>query len=233
MALCPAPAQRQSPPKDQEMPKEVDHDARRKEMLEAVWRVVVRNGLEGATVRGMAEETGWSSGVLAHYFKDKDDILESALRLAYERIDARRAVQMEGLRGLAAVRALVVDNLPIDPEHELESKFVINYWSRAIRDPAGLPRPPRGRPSLIDLLTGTVAEAQQDGEIPKGRAAKDIAEVLNGLIDGFTLHALLEPERLTPARQIALIDDEIDRIAGRPPKSRSRRTKATKAVAKS
>lgn len=208
------------------MPKEVDHALRRKQLLEAVWRVVVRDGLEGATVRGMAEETGWSAGVLAHYFKDKDDILESALRLAYERIDARRAVQLEGLRGFAALRALVVDNLPLDPERELETKFVINYWSRAIRDPVGVPRPARRRPALIDLLTETITEAQEDGEITTDRRAEDIAELLHSLIDGFSLHALLDPQRLTPDRQVALIDAELDRLAGRAPKPRSRRSAA-------
>lgn len=208
------------------MPKEVDHAQRRKELLEAVWRVVVRDGLEGATVRGMAEETGWSSGVLAHYFKDKDDILESALRLAYERIDARRAVRLEGLRGFAALRALVVDNLPLDPEQVLETKFVINYWSRAIRNPDRISRTARRRPTLIHLLTETITEAQDDGEITSDRAAEDIAELLHSLIDGFSLHALLEPERLTPERQVALIDAELDRLAGGAPKTRSRRPTA-------
>ena len=31
-------------------PKDVDHDARREELLESVWRVVARDGLEGALV---------------------------------------------------------------------------------------------------------------------------------------------------------------------------------------
>jgi AcrR family transcriptional regulator len=208
------------------MPKEVDHAQRRKELLEAVWRVVVRNGLEGATVRGMAEETGWSSGVLAHYFKDKDDILESALRLAYERIDARRAERLEGLRGFGALRALVLDNLPLDPEQVLETKFVINYWSRAIRDPGRIPQPARRRPTLLHLLTETTAEAQADGEMTTDRSAEDIAELLHSLIDGLSLHALLDPERLTPERQVALVDAELDRLAGRTPKQRPRRLPA-------
>ena len=65
------------------MPKEVDHDQRREELLEAVWRVIARDGMEGTTIRAIAKETGWSTGVLAHYFGDKDDIISSALRLAY------------------------------------------------------------------------------------------------------------------------------------------------------
>ncbi|HEY7075876.1 MAG TPA: TetR family transcriptional regulator, partial [Solirubrobacteraceae bacterium] len=95
------------------MPKDVDHDERREELLEAVWRVIARDGLERATIRSLAAETGWSSGVLAHYFADKDDILGSALRLAYDRIRARWAAKLDGLSGAEALYELVLDNLPL------------------------------------------------------------------------------------------------------------------------
>src|SRR4051794_28190875 len=124
------------------MPKDVDHDERREQLAESVWRVVARDGLEGATIRGIATETGWSAGSLAHYFTDKDDILDSALRIAYERIAARWDARLEGLTGIAALRELVLDNLPLDDQRELETEFLMNYWSRAIRGGEGTPRPP-------------------------------------------------------------------------------------------
>lgn len=194
------------------MPKDVDHDERREELAESVWRVVARDGLEGATIRGIARETGWSPGALAHYFADKDDILESALRIAYERIAARWDMLLEGLSGLAALRELVLDNLPLDDERELETTFLMNYWSRAIRGGDGVPRPSHRGPLLIDRLTALVRDGQRDGEITAGRAPEDIAELLLGLIDGFSLHALLDPDRLTRKRQIALIDAELGRM---------------------
>jgi len=195
------------------MPKDVDHDERREELAESVWRVVARDGLEGATIRGIARETGWSPGALAHYFADKDDILESALRIAYERIASRWDVLLEGLSGLVALRELVLDNLPLDNERELETKFLMNYWSRAIRDGDGVPRPSRRGPLLIDRLTALAREGQGSGEIATDRAPEDIAELLLGLVDGFSLHALLDPERLTRTRQIALVDGELSRMS--------------------
>ncbi len=195
------------------MPKDVDHDERREELAESVWRVVARDGLEGATVRGIARETGWSPGSLAHYFTDKDDILESALRIAYERIAARADALLDGLTGLAALRALVLDNLPLDDERELETKFLMNYWSRAIRGGDGVPRPIRRGPLLIERLTTLAGEAQGSGEVTTDRAPTDIAELLLGLIDGFSLHALLNPDRLGRERQVALIDAELGRMS--------------------
>jgi AcrR family transcriptional regulator len=206
------------------MPKEVDHEARREELLEAVWRVIARDGIEGATIRTIAKETGWSTGVLAHYFGDKDDIIVSALRLAYERIAARWDAKLEGLTGTDALYELVIDNLPLDDERELETKLFMNYWGRVIRGKDGTPAPLRRGPLLIDLLAQLVAEAQGAGEIRTDEAPEDIAERLLGLIDGFSLHALLDPERLSDARQISLIQKEFDRL--RPDATTSTKRKA-------
>lgn len=192
------------------MPKDVDHEERREELLEAVWRVIARDGLERATVRVIAKETGWSTGVLAHYFTDKDEILVSALRLMYERIAARWAAKLEGLSGIEALHELVLDNLPLDDERELETKFLMNYWSRAIREGDGVPRPERRGPQLIDLLSDLVREAQQAGEIRGDDEPEDVAEGLLALIDGFSLHALLDPQRLTRERQVELVAREFD-----------------------
>jgi AcrR family transcriptional regulator len=194
------------------MPKEVDHDQRREELLEAVWRVIVRDGMEGATMRMIAKETGWSTGVLAHYFDDKDDIIGSALRLAYERIAARWDAKLEGLTGIAALQELVLDNLPLDGERELETKLFMNFWSAAMRGQDGTPAPLRRGPLLIDLLAQLVGEGQEAGEIRGDETPEDVAERLLGLIDGFSLHALLNRERLPPERQIALIQREFDRL---------------------
>ncbi|MBA4102389.1 MAG: TetR/AcrR family transcriptional regulator, partial [Arthrobacter sp.] len=36
------------------MPKIVDHDERRLELVDATWRIIARQGLEGATMREIA-----------------------------------------------------------------------------------------------------------------------------------------------------------------------------------
>ena len=48
------------------MPKIVDHDARRAAIAEALWRVAERDGVEGVTMRAVAREAGWSTGVVTH-----------------------------------------------------------------------------------------------------------------------------------------------------------------------
>jgi AcrR family transcriptional regulator len=198
------------------MPKNVDHDERREELLTAVWNVIVRDGLDRTTIRTIAKETGWSSGVLAHYFVDKDDILVSALRLAHERIEARWEEKLHGLTGLAALRELVMDNLPLDDERERETRFLMNYWSRSMRTTGTDARDGdetwRRGPRLVDRLAGLAADAQGAGELDPTLDPDDVAERLLALIDGLSLHALLDPQRVTRERQVALAQQELDRL---------------------
>ena len=46
-------------------------------------------------IRDIALESGYSSGVLAHYFKNKDDLLAHALRLSHTRFRKRDDVEVE------------------------------------------------------------------------------------------------------------------------------------------
>ena len=56
-----------------------------------------------------------------------------------------------------------------------------------------------------------MAEAQRRGEIASTQKSTEIAERLWALIDGYSLHALLEPQRMTRARLAELIEQEFER----------------------
>ncbi|MEU0478897.1 TetR family transcriptional regulator [Streptosporangium sp. NPDC006013] len=120
------------------MPKIVDHGERREEVIEAARRIILREGIEAATTRAIAKEAGYSNGVLTHYFADKDDIMLSALRSSHRRIVERLRGKLAGLNGLAALRELLLDNLPLDEERTRESGLEVGFWSRSMTSPAML-----------------------------------------------------------------------------------------------
>ena len=82
----------------------------------------------------------------------------------------------------------------------------MNYWSRAIRDGDGVPRAGAPRPAAHrPARPSSPREARRPARSTRDDAPEDIAERLLGLIDGFSLHALLDPQRLTRERQVALV----------------------------
>ncbi len=52
-------------------------DERRPEILKSAYEVVSREGLENTTLAKIAEHMGVATSLLTHYFKSKDDIIES------------------------------------------------------------------------------------------------------------------------------------------------------------
>src|SRR5580692_11843445 len=71
------------------MPKIVDHDKRRDEIALVACRVVAEHGFEKASMVRIARGAGYTTGMLAHYFDSKQDIVIAALRLILRRIDER------------------------------------------------------------------------------------------------------------------------------------------------
>jgi AcrR family transcriptional regulator len=203
------------------LPKIVDHEERREEVIAAVWRVIARDGLESSTIRAMAKETGASAGILAHYFKDKDDILTYALKLSHRRIRERQNKKLDSLTGLEALRALVLDNLPLDEERELETRLEISYWARSLTR-AEVTKVQRAEAAILHKrMIDLVLEAQSVGEIEKNQSPEMIVERLHALIDGLSVHALIHRKRVSNETQTAIIDEEFAALAA---SSRKKRT---------
>lgn len=199
------------------MPKIVDHDERRRELLEAVVRVIARDGIEGATTRALARETGWSTGALAHYFSDKNDILTSALEYSHERIKARWKRELDGLHGIAALRRLLLDIVPLDEQRRTESRLEIVFWSQALNDDRMRDIQRQEADGLYARVADLLSEARERNEVRSGLVVRQCTGRLMAVVDGLSLHALLYPERVSAADVANLIDEEIDHLIAETP----------------
>jgi AcrR family transcriptional regulator len=195
------------------MPKVVDWDARRDEVLAATWRVIARHGLAGTTVRKIAREAGYSPGVLAHYFSDKQDILGSALVLSHRRVVERMDRRAAGLAGLAALRVVMLEALPLDGQRLLEAEIEVSFWGRALGSPdlATLQNAEFDR--LWSRLRSLLLDAQNLRELATGTDLEEATHRLVALIDGLSVEAVLYPARVPPERQIVLLDQLLGSFA--------------------
>jgi AcrR family transcriptional regulator len=188
------------------MPKKVDHDARREELVLAAWRVIAANGIDEVTIRDIARESGYSSGVLAHYFKNKDDLLAHALRLSHTRIRKRYDAEVETPKAADALKAILLDNLPMDEQRDIETRIEMSFWARALRNEELHEIQQEESETLRALLRELVENAQKDKAISKKHDREEVLELLGAMIDGLSLHALLYPDRLPPKRQAAVME---------------------------
>ena len=59
---------------------------RRSELVRAAVRVFARDGFHGSRVGDIAEESGVAHGLLYHYFRSKDDVLETIFRASWQEL---------------------------------------------------------------------------------------------------------------------------------------------------
>jgi AcrR family transcriptional regulator len=187
-----------------------DHEARRAEVSAAVWRVLTERGFAGLTLRAVAGEMGATTGLLTHYFPSKRALLRYALDLLDEVHAARPRPHAEAAgpdaEGLAALRAALLDVLPLSPESAAGSRIWVSSWDAALADSelAG-DHAARYRRSRTRMAAFAEA-AQRRGELRTDRTPGDLAGAAQSFVLGLVVQALFAPEEFPPERQRALLD---------------------------
>jgi TetR/AcrR family transcriptional regulator, fatty acid metabolism regulator protein len=135
---------------------------KRRQILDAAIRVFARQGFHATRVSDIADEAGVAYGLVYHYFKSKDEVLNelfserwSLLLAAIEEADAEGAAPRAKLQ---AVAAFIVDSYRHDPEL---MKVIIVEVTRAANSfgRTHLPEIRRAYDSIAEI----VAEGQEEG----------------------------------------------------------------------
>ena len=94
-------------------------------MVECAWRVIIRDGVDRASIRSIAQELGGTTGIVTHYFRDKDELLLFALDRV---IKAIQAVEFPEKKSELTIKAIVDSWLKILPTSD-ESKDNWRVWT--------------------------------------------------------------------------------------------------------
>jgi AcrR family transcriptional regulator len=179
------------------MPKLVDHESKRIQIAEATWKVIVRDGLDNATVRNIAKESGISVGSLRHYFPSQADLLLFSMELVSDRVLKRLEEKPKTDDPIVALQERISEVLPLDEERRVEAEVWLVFSAKALVD------------VRLKQLSKQVYEEMRHGfnrviqVLQKLGLARDDLRVdleayrLHALVDGMALHHLMYPEKLT------------------------------------
>ena len=206
------------------MPKQVDHEQRRIEIVEATWRIVARGGFAAATMREIAAEAGFANGGLKHYFATKDDLLVAAFQRTFYRVNERAGLATGGRSGLDAIRALCMEMLPLDRERQTESRVAVAFWDRAASNPALMKVHADSYAIWRQFMEQHLDIARESGEIQEHVATALIVDELLWITTGLHVVPLLDPKTTPPINQVRIVDTVLDRIRSLSPQSVTART---------
>jgi len=184
------------------MPARVDHDERRRTIIDGLLDVAARDGLHAVTLRAVAVAAGVSLRLVQYYFDDKSALMHTGL-LHLESLSNRRWDQRIADLGPTATPREVLgayfdEALPTDDRSRRFHIVFTAYAALAITDPA-LARtafvdgPRRIQATITALLATAQAAGEIDADIDPEREAKRLTAFEHGLGAG-VLIGLHTPE---------------------------------------
>jgi TetR/AcrR family transcriptional repressor of bet genes len=171
---------------------------RREQICRAAATVISREGFAGTTMRMVAEEAGVSTGMLNHYFANRQDLLTQALVFVSERAQERMREAVEGIPPGRPRLAALLDSALAEGQEVTETWRVwINAYGEAVRL-ADLRHTIDARLNswyeLIDEALEGLVPPDTEGTIPWSWR---FDAVLNGLaLQALTSDAALDGERI-------------------------------------
>ncbi|BBX89674.1 HTH-type transcriptional regulator PksA [Mycolicibacterium boenickei] len=183
---------------------------RQGEVVDAAIRVIARDGLSAASLRSIAREIGYTTGVVMHYFKDKQELLVAAAQAVFDPFDALlAAVAPDGFDGL---RRLCVVPLPTTQANEALWRIYAQALASSETEPAFAATVRSRYGAIRARVQALLAEGQHEGYLRNDFDPAAQCDILCALIDGLALHAISEPGRFPPGRLEALVTQELEKL---------------------
>ncbi|MCP1414817.1 TetR/AcrR family transcriptional regulator [Paenarthrobacter sp. A20] len=186
------------------MPKIVDAEARRLDVVHAVFRIIASDGLERASLREVADEAGLAVGSVRHYFASSDDLLVFSFGAVIDRIAGRLESALTVVEQQAggspeqhaAVLNLLGQFLPLDEELAVDACVWMAFRHAARIKPVLAAEAERSH-RTVAAVVGRLIMLLSPGGADVQETLVTEAERLLATMDGLCMHALLQPEWMT------------------------------------
>lgn len=182
------------------MPKIVDRDERRRHIAMSACRALARRGVERTTMADIAREAAVTTGMITHYFANKRDIIAAALRLVFERTEAR----IEGLilDGEDHLYAILKETLPIDAARRDECAVWVSFWGKVTTDPKLASVNRTLHEDAIDLYGRAIRAAWPESAVWHGPVFDAAHTSVLSFLNGLTASAVTSPQDWPADRQL-------------------------------
>ncbi|MEU7528183.1 TetR/AcrR family transcriptional regulator [Saccharothrix sp. NPDC042600] len=177
------------------MPRQVDHESRRRRIAQAACELIGHGGLEAATLRDVAARADVSLGAVQRCFRTKEQMLVFAQEHVNQRVTERARARIAGSPEPGSVVTMLEETLTamltVDDEDLLDARVWLAFTAHSAVDPT-LAAVQRGHyAGLTDLLVLLLRTGRDNGQLNPGLDVESEADALITLTDGLTVQVLL------------------------------------------
>ncbi|MEV5831317.1 TetR/AcrR family transcriptional regulator [Spirillospora sp. NPDC052242] len=193
------------------MPRQVDHDGRRRQIARAVFDLIGERGMEGATLRDAARQAGVSMGAVQRCFPTKEQMVACVMEHMQQRITERVRAQVPDIAepdaAMTTLEHTLAATLALDPPSSAETRVWLAFTAQAAIDPALAAVQYEQYTGLAELIALLIGAAQTHGHARPDLDPRQEAEALITLTDGLNIQLLLG--RHTPESARAALRDRL------------------------
>ena len=176
--------------------------------------MIVRDGVEQASLRNVAREAGLAIGSIRHYFDSQDDMITFAADALAESIDQHIPVHAGSLDGHPDSRLLaehvLSGVLPLDDDRRARTVLWLAFVTAARTRPSLRPHAERLYDGLRALCHQVLTEMSRSGAVAAGLDVALEAKRLSSLLNGLIVNGVLHPDRMTPDLTMSLLRAHLD-----------------------
>lgn len=193
------------------MPKVIDHDERRRQIIAVARQLMVEGGFGAATMRGIASAAGFANGALKHYFDGKEAIVEATFDSVLQEMTEAMAGLEESGNPVANLRTYISAALPLDSYRISGARVLLALWEYASTN-SHLAERYREHLQFWGSQLGERVAVALGEDAASDQVEALVHEVITVSI-GANVASLLVPEETIIARYERYVDDVMVRIA--------------------
>lgn len=179
---------------------------------EAAWRVITREGLDRTSMRAIAQEMGCTTGVVTHYFRDKEALLLFALYQVTEQLEGFVRSALDETTGIERLSSMMTSFLPLDEQREDLLRIWIAFLGYAVGRPSLMMEHQKNAARLRRAILEELVALQASGIIRADIEPEVESNVLLALGNGISLDALIQSDRLSVGQQRQAILRYVDSL---------------------
>ena len=183
---------------------------RRIDVLRVVANLIAEHGIDGMSMRQVADAAGLSTGTINYHFQNKKTLIAAAMDYVYslpaDRDTLRNRPALEQIRNAIRIFSFSSEG------HRRWWRFWLEYAARAARDQDLMDSHDERYRGQRRYFRALVDAGRADGELRSDIDVDETVDILLALIDGLATHQIINSRSVTPIRAAYLLERFLDSL---------------------